>query len=183
MRRLVFQSVLFLPLLAPPTWAHPGPQSQQSSDQKSSDQKPDDQKQGEQKQSDPKNGDEKQPDSKQPDDNSGESSSSSSAAGAAEELKTADTSTKYDPYPAEQDVEVGTFYMHKGDVDAAIARFEDAIRLKSNFAKPRLLLAQIYEKKNDKVTAAKYYKEYLEVYPHSPDAKKIQAKIDKLTTR
>ena len=73
--------------------------------------------------------------------------------------------------------------MHKGDMDAAIARFEDAIQLKSNFAKPRLLLAEIYEKKGDKVTAAKYYKEYLEVYPHAPDAEKIQKKIEKFTTR
>ncbi len=182
MRRCLLQPAFLLLLLALPVGALPPP-SPQNSDQKSPDQKSGDQKQGDQKQPDPKSDDEKQPDSKPQEDNSGESSSSSSAAGAAEELKTADTSAKYDPFPAEQDVEVGTFYMHKGDLDAAIARFEDAIRLKSNFAKPRLLLAQIYEKKNDKVTAAKYYKEYLEVYPHAPDAKKIQAKIDKLTTR
>ncbi len=73
--------------------------------------------------------------------------------------------------------------MHKGNLDAAIARFEDAIQMKANYAKPRLLLAQIYEKKGDKANAVKYYKEYLRVYPHAPDAKKIQEKIEKLTTR
>jgi tetratricopeptide (TPR) repeat protein len=87
----------------------------------------------------------------------------------------------YDPVTAEDDIEVGTFYMHKGDIDAAISRFQDAIRARSNFAKPRLLLAEAYEKKNDKTTAVKYYKEYLQVYPKAPDAKKIQGKIDRLS--
>ncbi len=87
----------------------------------------------------------------------------------------------YDPVTAEDDIEVGTFYMHKGDIDAAISRFQDAIRARSNLAKPLLLLAVAYEKKNDKSTAVKYYKEYLQVYPKAPDAKKIQGKIDKLS--
>jgi tetratricopeptide (TPR) repeat protein len=87
----------------------------------------------------------------------------------------------YDPVSAEDDIEVGAFYMHKGDIDAAISRYKDAIRLRSNFAKPRLLLAEAYEKKNDKASALKYYKEYLEVFPKAPDAKKIHSKIEKLS--
>jgi tetratricopeptide (TPR) repeat protein len=87
----------------------------------------------------------------------------------------------YDPVSAEEDVEVGEFYMHKGDIDAAISRFQDAIRLRSNFAKPRLLAAEAYEKKGDKINAVKYYKEYLQVLPKAPDAKKIQNKIEKLS--
>jgi tetratricopeptide (TPR) repeat protein len=87
----------------------------------------------------------------------------------------------YDPVSAEDDIEVGTFYMHKGDIDAAISRYKDAIRLRSNFAKPRLLLAEAYEKKNDKLSALKYYKEYLEVFPTAPDAKRVRSKIEKLS--
>jgi Tfp pilus assembly protein PilF len=87
----------------------------------------------------------------------------------------------YDPFPAEQDIEVGAFYLHKGDLDAAISRFEDAIRLRSNFAKPRLLLGEVYERKGEKATAARYYKEYLKLLPDAPNAKKIQQKIEKLT--
>lgn len=87
----------------------------------------------------------------------------------------------YDPVSAQEDLEVGTYYLHKGDIDAAIARFQDAIRLRSNFAKPRLLLGGLYEKKGDKADAVKYYKEYLEVLPKAPDAKKIRNKIDKLS--
>ena len=84
---------------------------------------------------------------------------------------------------AEKDLEVGQHYMHKGDYDAAIDRFQDAIEQKADYAKPRLLMAQIYEKKGDKTSAAKYYKEYLQVYPHAPDAKKIQGKIARLSVR
>jgi tetratricopeptide (TPR) repeat protein len=87
----------------------------------------------------------------------------------------------WDPFHAQQDIDVGTFYMHKGDMDAAISRFEDAIRLRANFAKPRLLLAEAYEKKGDKSEAIRYYKEYLKVLPDAPDAKKIQKKIEKLS--
>jgi tetratricopeptide (TPR) repeat protein len=87
----------------------------------------------------------------------------------------------YDPVSAEQDIEVGNFYMRKGDIDAAIIRFKDAIRMRPNFAKPRLLLAGAYEKKKDKASAVKYYKEYLKVFPGAPDAKKIQKKIDDLS--
>lgn len=78
-------------------------------------------------------------------------------------------------------MEVATFYMRKGDPDASIPRLEEAIRLKPDYAKPRLLLAEIYEKKGDKQSAVKYYRDYLQVYPHAPDAKKIEAKINKLS--
>jgi len=87
----------------------------------------------------------------------------------------------WDPFHAQQDIDVGTFYMHKGDIDAAISRFEDAIRLRGNFAKPRLLLAEAYEKKGDKSEAIRYYKEYLKVLPDAPDAKKVQKKIERLS--
>ena len=96
-------------------------------------------------------------------------------------LATAPDTGTYDPVSAEDDIEVGGFYMHKGDIDAAISRYKDAIRLRSNFAKPRLLLAEAYEKKHDKVNALKYYKEYLEVFPKASDAKRIQSRIDKLS--
>ena len=90
---------------------------------------------------------------------------------------------KYYAFHAEQDIDVGMFYMHKGDTDAAITRFEHAAGLRPNYAKPRLLLAEAYEKKHDPDTALKYYKEYLKVYPDAPDAKKIQKKIEKLSAR
>jgi tetratricopeptide (TPR) repeat protein len=95
----------------------------------------------------------------------------------------AKASTNYNPFPAQQDIEVGTFYLHKGDVDAAIDRFLDAIQQRPNFAKPRLLLGQAYEKKHDNENAVKYYKEYLKVLPGAPDAKQVQKKIETLSRK
>jgi tetratricopeptide (TPR) repeat protein len=89
----------------------------------------------------------------------------------------------WDPYHAYHDVDVGNFYKDKGDLDAAIGRYEDAIRLKPDFGKPRMLLAEIYEKRGDNDTALKYYKEYLQVYPDAPDRKKVEKKIEKLSSR
>jgi tetratricopeptide (TPR) repeat protein len=89
----------------------------------------------------------------------------------------------WDPFHAQQDIDVGEFYLHKGDLDAAITRFEDAVRLRANFAKPRLLLAETYERKGDKSEALRYYKEYLQVLPNAPDAKKVHQKIDKLSDK
>jgi Tfp pilus assembly protein PilF len=86
----------------------------------------------------------------------------------------------FNPLPAEKDVDVATFYMKKGDPDAAIPRLEEAIKLNPNYAKPRLMLGEIYEKKKDNDKAVKYYQDYLKVLPHAPDAKKIQEKIAKL---
>jgi tetratricopeptide (TPR) repeat protein len=94
---------------------------------------------------------------------------------------TEDKST-YDPFHAQQDVEVGEFYLHRGDIDGAIARFEDAIRLRDNFAQPRLLLAECYEKKHQTAKALKYYREYLKVFPDAPDRKKVEKKIEKLSS-
>ncbi len=87
----------------------------------------------------------------------------------------------YDPYHAEKAVEVGLFYMKKGDLDAAIDRFRDAIGYKANFARPRLLLGEAYEKKGDSAQALKYYKEYIEILPNGPDSKKVRSRIQKMS--
>jgi Flp pilus assembly protein TadD len=71
--------------------------------------------------------------------------------------------------------------MRKGDIDAAITRFQDAVRLRPNFAKARQLLGEAYEKKGDRAAAVKCYQEYLQVFPGAPDTKKIQKKIEKLS--
>ena len=110
-----------------------------------------------------------------------DSSSGASSSNPTPKAPPASDLATYDPVTAEEDVEVGQFYVRKGDIDAAIGRFQDAIRLRSNFAKPRLLAAEAFEKRGDKVDAVKYYKEYLQVLPKAPDAKKIQSRIEKLS--
>lgn len=86
----------------------------------------------------------------------------------------------WDPLRAEQDIEVGKFYMRKGDVDAAIDRFTDATLAKPGYAIPFRYLAEAQEKKGLKRDAIKSYTRYLDLYPHAEDRDKVQKKIDKL---
>jgi tetratricopeptide (TPR) repeat protein len=86
----------------------------------------------------------------------------------------------YDPLRAEKDLEVGQYYMRKGDVDAAIDRFEDAALAKPGYAVPYRFLGEAQEKKGLKKKAIKSYQRYLDLYPHAEDKEKIQKKIDKL---
>lgn len=87
---------------------------------------------------------------------------------------------KWDPLRAEKDLEVGQYYMKKGDIDAAIDRFEDAIDAKPGYALPFRYLGEAQEKKGLKKPALKSYQRYLDLYPHAEDKGKIQKKIDKL---
>ncbi len=87
----------------------------------------------------------------------------------------------FDPLHAEKNIEVGNYYMKKGNYDAAIERFQEAARLKPNFARPYRLLGEAYEKKSDKAEAVKAYRKYLEILPSADDAGKIRKRIEKLS--
>src|SRR5260221_2890942 len=86
----------------------------------------------------------------------------------------------WDPLRAEKDLEVGQYYMRKGDVDAAIDRFQDATTAKPGYAIPFRYLGEAQEKKGLKKDAIKSYSRYLDLYPHAEDGAKIRTKIDKL---
>jgi tetratricopeptide (TPR) repeat protein len=94
--------------------------------------------------------------------------------------KTAPDQPTWDPLRAEKDLEVGQYYMKKGDLDAAIDRFEDAAAAKPGFAIPYRYLGEAHEKKGQKREAIKSYTRYLDLYPHAEDAAKVRKKIDKL---
>lgn len=87
---------------------------------------------------------------------------------------------KWDPLRAEKDMQVGEYYMHKGDLDAAIDRFEDATLAKPGYAVPFRYLGEAQEKKGMKKQAIKSYQRYLGLYPKAEDKDKVQKKIDKL---
>jgi tetratricopeptide (TPR) repeat protein len=86
----------------------------------------------------------------------------------------------WDPLRAEKDLEVGQYYMKKGDFDAAIDRFQDATLAKPGYAIPFRFLAEAQEKKGLKKKAIKSYQRYLDLYPHAEDGDKVRKKIDKL---
>ncbi len=87
---------------------------------------------------------------------------------------------KWDPLRAEKDIEVGQHYMHNGDYDAAIDRFQDAIDAKPDYAVPFRYLGEAQEKKGLKKQAIRSYQRYLDLYPHAEDGAKIKKKLDKL---
>lgn len=86
----------------------------------------------------------------------------------------------WDPLRAEKDIEVGQYYLRKGDVDAAIDRFQDATLAKPGYAIPFRYLGEAQEKKKLKRDALKSYTRYLELYPHAEDRDKIEKKIERL---
>ncbi|HTZ99230.1 MAG TPA: tetratricopeptide repeat protein [Candidatus Aquilonibacter sp.] len=90
-----------------------------------------------------------------------------------------------DPNPpnADEDIEVASFYLRKGDTNAAIPRLQEAIQLAPKNAKARLMLGESYERTHDNDSAVKTYRDYLKDFPHASDAKKIEKKIEKLTAR
>lgn len=91
-----------------------------------------------------------------------------------------DVGEMFNPYLAEKNLEVGEFYVKKGNYDAAIERLLESIRYKSNFAKPHRLLGLAYEKKGELADAIHYYTKYLEILPSAEDATKIRKHIEKL---
>jgi len=86
----------------------------------------------------------------------------------------------WDPLRAEKDLEIGQYYMHKGDLDAAIDRFQDATTAKPGYALPFRYLGEAQQKKGLKKQAIKSYQRYLELYPHAEDGEKVKKKIEKL---
>ena len=94
--------------------------------------------------------------------------------------KNAPDQPAWDPLRAEKDLEVGQYYMKKGDLDAAIDRFQDATTAKPGYAIPFRYLAEAQEKKGLKKQAIKSYQRYLDLFPHAEDRDKVRKKMDKL---
>ena len=86
----------------------------------------------------------------------------------------------FDPLRAEKDIQVGRYYLRRGDLDAAIDRFQDATQARAGYAPPFLLLGEAQEKKGRKKEAIKSYTRYLEIVPHADDARKVRKRIEKL---
>ena len=84
---------------------------------------------------------------------------------------------------AAKDVDVASFYMHKGDFGAAIPRLEEAVQLDARNPKARLLLAESYEKQGNRTEALKTYRNYLSAFPDANDDKKIRKKIKELSRK
>jgi tetratricopeptide (TPR) repeat protein len=85
-----------------------------------------------------------------------------------------------DRLAAVQDIEIGTYYMNKGNLDAAIDRLHDAAVSYPTYAEPWRLMGIAYEKKGMLGDAIKADQEYLRLYPHAQIRKKLEAHIEEL---
>jgi tetratricopeptide (TPR) repeat protein len=95
-------------------------------------------------------------------------------------MQSAPDQPTWDPLRAEKDLQVGQFYMKRGDLDAAMDRFEDATKAKPGYAIPFRYMAEAQEKKGLKKQAIKSYQRYLDLYPHAEDGDKVRRRIEKL---
>lgn len=86
----------------------------------------------------------------------------------------------YNPYRADNDIQVGEYYLKLKDYKGALARFQDALEYKPNDAMANLRMAECYEKMNDPVQAAVHYREYLRILPNGPESKKARKALEKL---
>jgi len=86
----------------------------------------------------------------------------------------------YDPLRANKSVEIGSFYLKRGNYDAAIERFQDATHFQPKLARSYSLLGEAYERKGDVDNALAAYRKYLDVYRTAPDREKILKRIEKL---
>jgi tetratricopeptide (TPR) repeat protein len=117
---------------------------------------------------------------------------------AAQQKKSPETATRASKHPApppsvnrdspgyarllaSDDLEVGKFYLNKHKYDAAISRFDSAVKHDPGWADPYELLGEAYEKKDDPKQAIAGYRKYLDIKPYAKDAKKIEERIEKLT--
>src|SRR5579862_5840467 len=123
---LLFAGAVTLPAQQKDTQQQDKQQNQQS-DQKS-------QQQSDQNQQDsdslpvPSESSSKKPRTDTDNDKGGKNATSDEPPALSSDAEMAKAAATYNPLPAQQDVEVGMFYLHKGDIDAAIDRFLDAIQ-------------------------------------------------------
>ena len=67
-----------------------------------------------------------------------------------------------------------------GDVDGALALFQDAAGRDSRYAPVHRGLGMAYEKRGDRRRAARAFETYLKLAPDADDAASIRARLEKL---
>ena len=77
-------------------------------------------------------------------------------------------------------MDVGRFYLNKGNYDAAIDRFIEASNYQPSLASPWKMLGETYEKKHEYSKAVDAYNKYLALVPHAPDASKVKKTVSEL---
>jgi len=67
-------------------------------------------------------------------------------------------------------VEVGNYYLRKNRLEAALSRFQEAVRVTPHYAPAYLGLGKVYERMGFKQKALEAYEHYLDELPSAKDA-------------
>ncbi len=86
----------------------------------------------------------------------------------------------FNPLQAEKEVTVGLFYMKKGSIAAAVARFTEATKWNPTYAEAYLRLGEAEEKFKDPKAAKEAYSKYLQLAPEAKNAAEIKKKLAKM---
>src|SRR6266550_6622428 len=76
----------------------------------------------------------------------------------------------WDPHKAAKDIEVGDFYFKRKNYKAAIERYKHALIYKQDDAIATYRLAESLDKTGNPTQAVTYYRGYLKILPHGPNA-------------
>lgn len=87
---------------------------------------------------------------------------------------------EYNPGLADKNLKIGNFYLKKGNYDAAIQRFQDAIDYQPNLVAAYDALGRAHEKNGDKAKALAVYKDFLAKYPDSSKASDFKSRSARL---
>ena len=87
---------------------------------------------------------------------------------------------EYNPPLAEKNLTIGNSYFKKGNYDAAISRYLEAIDYYPNLYAAHDALGRAYEKKGDDAKALTVYRDFLAKYPDSPKAGEFKSRIKRL---
>jgi len=86
----------------------------------------------------------------------------------------------FNPVKSKKDVEVGSFYLKKGDLVGAADRFREATQYNDSNAAAWLMLGETEEKRNSVGKARAAYEKYLQLNPKAKDAAEIRKRLEKL---
>jgi tetratricopeptide (TPR) repeat protein len=86
----------------------------------------------------------------------------------------------WNPHKAMKNVEVGDYYMKRGNYRAAISRYREALEWKPKDATATFKLAQALDKSDLKPEAAEQYQAYLKILPHGINAEDCKKALERL---
>ena len=87
----------------------------------------------------------------------------------------------WDPHKAQKDIEVGDYYAHRGNLKAALARYESALTFQDNNEDALWKAGQAAEKLGEKQKALRHYRDYLTMLPkgvRKDQVEKAMARLD-----